>query len=74
MNATPCSSLGSVTRRAEGVFGGAGPAFGDCGGGGLQLDGVSSSALLTSNIPLCANLDPAEISHERIREISSHLN
>lgn len=51
--ATPCNSDGTVTLRAEGGFGGiGGPSPGD--GGGLEACDVeaSSSAFVTSNIPI----------------------
>lgn len=59
--ATPCNSDGTVTLRAEGGFGGiGGPSPGD--GGGLEACDVeaSSSAFVTSNIPIWENFDPAE--------------
>lgn len=55
--ATPCNSLGTVTLKAEEEGFGSTDTLGDVGG---LLDALSSSsAFVTSNIPVCAYLDPA---------------
>jgi len=59
MYATPCSSLGTVTRRAELDLGGPAPVPAPGDGGGLPEFWGSSSAFVTSNIPVCAYLEPA---------------
>uniref|UniRef100_A0A2M4B765 Putative secreted protein n=1 Tax=Anopheles triannulatus TaxID=58253 RepID=A0A2M4B765_9DIPT len=60
INATPCSSVGTLTRSAELIFGQAtvpaAPAPDGLAGG--EPDS-SSSAFVTSNMPGCMNLEPA---------------
>lgn len=61
---TPCSSVGTVTLRAEGDFVIETLWLGE--DDGLleeipQVDWISSSAFVTSNIPLCPNFEPANL-------------
>ena len=61
MYATPWSSLGTVTLKAELAFGGPAPVPAPGEGGGLPVVCGSSSAFVTSNMPVCEYLEPAEM-------------